>query len=199
MQTAIDRVGFADMIRDAQTSFRSVMEALSRPGRQVTLPSLPAAPTGFPAGMAAIALTLTDYETPVWFDEKLKAIDEVRNFIAFHTNAPVIDNPSEASFAFLLDAKSLPDLGLFAQGSLEFPDRSTTLVVEVESLTGGMPITIQGPGIETTQTIEASSLPTDFAARLTQNRELFPCGVDIILSAGETIIGLPRSVRVLEG
>ncbi|MEM8974083.1 MAG: phosphonate C-P lyase system protein PhnH [Pseudomonadota bacterium] len=199
MQASIDYVGFANAISESQASFRSVMEALSRPGRAVTLPVLPASPTGFPAGMAAIALTLTDYETPVWFDEKLRAIDEVRRFIAFHTNAPVISEPSEASFAFSLEAKSLPDLGLFAQGSLEFPDRSTTLVVEVASLTGGLPIKLQGPGIESIQSIEPTSLPADFAERLTHNRELFPCGVDIILSAGETIVGLPRSVRVLEG
>lgn len=199
MQAATEQVGFADTIRETQSAFRAVMGALSRPGRPVKLPSLPSCPPGLPRGMAAIVLTLTDYETPIWLDDGLKAREDVRRFIAFHTNAPVVDAPSEASFALMVAPKAMPAFGDFAQGSLEFPDRSTTLVVEVESLTGGPRIALQGPGIETTESIEASSLPSDFAARLKLNRELFPCGIDIILSAGNTIVGLPRSVRVMEG
>ena len=192
-------VGFADMVRESQSTFRAVIKALSRPGRHVTLPSTPTCPSGMPNGLAAIALTLADYETPVWLDKKLSTNEQVRQFIAFHTNAPVIDNPSGASFAILVEPMALPELNHFGQGSPEFPDRSTTLVIEVENLIGGPAITLQGPGIESTVTIEPVSLPSDFATRLTHNRALFPCGVDIILSAGNTIIGLPRSVRVVEG
>lgn len=198
-ETPNQSVGFADMVRESQSTFRAVMQALSRPGRSVQLPSLPACPSVLPSGMAAVALTLTDYETPVWFDETLASSDQVRQFIAFHTNAPVIASPAEAAFAFLVEPSSLPQLGDFAQGSLEYPDRSTTIVIEVASLSGGPEIVLQGPGIEGSERIQPGSLPSDFKQRLINNRELFPCGVDIILSAGDTIMGLPRSVRVMEG
>ena len=199
MQNTIGNVGFEDAASASQSTFRTVMDALSRPGRQVTLKITPACPDGLPVGMAAIVLTLADYETPVWLESKLANNKAAREFIAFHTNAPIVSNSSNASFAFISDPSLLPGFEQFAQGTLEFPDRSTTLVIEVDSLWGGPTIRLAGPGIEATEEIAPKVLPPDFKSRLKSNRDLFPCGVDIILSAGDVIMGLPRSVRVVEG
>jgi len=42
-------------------------------------------------------------------------------------------------------------------------------------------------------------LPDDFAAQWAANHTLYPCGVDLVLCAGERLCALPRSVRVEEG
>ena len=191
--------GFADTISAPQSVFRSVLNALSQPGRQFEIPILPTGvPTAMPAGLAAIILTLADYETPLWLGEELAADEDVRQFLAFHTGAPITNKTSEATFALCTNAESLPDFEQFALGTLEYPDRSTTIIVAVEGFHGGQPFHMEGPGINGRASLAPVTLPKDFASRLVQNRVFFPCGIDLILVAGRTVVGLPRSINVVE-
>ena len=176
--------------------FRAVMLALARPGRPEPLTKLPGAPSGLPADMAAIALTLADYETPIWLDDRLAADDVIRGYLGFQTGAAITDDPADASLALVSDATDLPRLDVFAQGSLEYPDRSTTIVAAVESFEGGPELILHGPGIDGSVSISPSPLPDDFRQRLALNHAQFPCGVDLILVAGRAAVGLPRSVQV---
>jgi alpha-D-ribose 1-methylphosphonate 5-triphosphate synthase subunit PhnH len=57
---------------------------------------------------------------------------------------------------------------------------------------------LAGPGIKGSRKIAVSGLPDDFTTRLTENRELFPRGVDLVLVAAERIMALPRSIRISE-
>jgi alpha-D-ribose 1-methylphosphonate 5-triphosphate synthase subunit PhnH len=91
----------------------------------------------------------------------------------------------------------MPPLAAFAQGSDAYPDRSATLIVQVESFTGAA-LALSGPGIDGSTTLAASPLPADFAAQLAANRALFPRGVDVILCASGEVAALPRSVRLKE-
>jgi alpha-D-ribose 1-methylphosphonate 5-triphosphate synthase subunit PhnH len=90
----------------------------------------------------------------------------------------------------------MPDFAVFAQGTAEYPDRSATLILQVESLKGGPKLVLKGPGIKDLANISPHPLPADFVARMRANRALFPRGVDLILVAGTSILGLPRSTRV---
>ena len=84
----------------------------------------------------------------------------------------------------------------FALGSLEYPDRSTTLVVQVESLDQGNGVVLSGPGIPGTRLFAAAPLPARFRTQLIANREMFPRGVDLVLVSETAVVALPRSVRV---
>src|ERR1700736_3925711 len=89
--------GFADPVLDSQSVFRTVMMALARPGtiaELVTGQLLP--PSPLTPELAAVALTLCDHETPVWFDRRLGAMADVAAFIKFQTGAPVADDPAKA-------------------------------------------------------------------------------------------------------
>jgi alpha-D-ribose 1-methylphosphonate 5-triphosphate synthase subunit PhnH len=88
----------------------------------------------------------------------------------------------------------MPGFDAFNNGTIEYPDRSTTLVVEVARLTDAEDFGLSGPGIKTTKSLSAAPLPIDFADRMAANRALFPRGVDLILTCGATLVGLPRSV-----
>jgi alpha-D-ribose 1-methylphosphonate 5-triphosphate synthase subunit PhnH len=144
-------------------------------------------------------LTLLDYETPLWLDPPLAAAPQLAEWFKFHTGAPLTADDARAAFAFVADPARCPDFARFSAGSLEYPDRSTTLVLQVETFDRGEPLTLAGPGIAGTRQFRAAPLPRDFRARLIVNHAHFPRGVDLILASPHAIAGLPRSLRVLEG
>lgn len=186
---------FDDPALASQAVFRTVMEATARPGLPRPLASKLAAPPPLSATAAAAALTLLDYETPFWLDSKLAA-GEVAPWLKFHTGAPLTENPAQAAFAFISDPAALPAFETFSLGSIEYPDRSTTLVVQVASLEHGDALSLSGPGIAGSRSFSAAPLPEDFRARLIANRALFPRGIDLILVSADAVAALPRSLRV---
>jgi alpha-D-ribose 1-methylphosphonate 5-triphosphate synthase subunit PhnH len=187
--------GFAEPVLAAQTTFRAVMDAMAQPGSVRRLAGI-AAPAPLSPTAAAIALTLLDYETPFWLDPPLAAAAEVARFISFHTGARLTDDPTNAAFAFVAAPAAAPPFAHFAQGSLEYPDRSTTLVLQVAYLAESDGMTLRGPGIAGTRRLAASPLPAEFLAQLVENRARFPRGIDILLAANDAVAGLPRSLNV---
>ena len=188
--------GFADTVFDAQSVFRATLNALSRPGRLVLIDVELAPPPPLTPELAAVALAFADPDAPVWLDAPLAASAEVARFLRFHTGARLVGDPGEAAFALVSDPRHLPDLAAFATGSEEYPDRSTTVVLAVRSLTTGAPITITGPGIKELVEIRAEPLPDGIVARLQANNALFPRGVDLLFVCDGQVAALPRSSRV---
>ena len=191
--------GFADKVLSAQSTFRSVMDAMARPGSVQRIASAAGTPVGMMRGTAAIALTLFDHDTPVWLDGRMSATADVAKWLKFHTSAPVVADSSIASFALIGDPRSLPTLDRFAFGSNEYPDRSTTLVLQVESLTNGPAVELCGPGIDCAATLRASIQPHDLFERLAVNAALFPRGIDVVLVHDESIVAIPRTTRLVRG
>lgn len=187
---------FADPVREAQRTFRAAMNAMARPGRVSPLDCSLTPPSPLSAEAAAIALTLVDYETLIWLDAPLAGTNAVSDWLRFHTGARMTDDPSCADFALISDATSLPDFALFSSGREDYPDRSTTLIVQVESLSSGMSLKLSGPGIERTQLLRVAPLPVDFVDRAAENRHLFPRGVDLLLVSSRGVVGIPRSTLV---
>jgi alpha-D-ribose 1-methylphosphonate 5-triphosphate synthase subunit PhnH len=190
--------GFAEPVLAAQATFRVVMDAMARPGTIRRLAGIPA-PAPLSASAAAIALTLLDYETPFWLDAPLADAGEVARFISFHTGARVTADPAAAAFAFVAAPATAPPFARFAQGSAEYPDRSTTLVLQVTRLSEGDGMVLRGPGIAGTRRLAASPLPANFLDQLANNRAQFPRGIDILLAAPDAVAGLPRSLHVAGG
>lgn len=188
--------GFDDPGLGAQAVFRAVMDAMARPGRigRIAVPLAPPAPLG--VAMAAVALALTDFETPLWLDPTLSDNDGVRRWLAFHTGAPVVTVPSEAAFALVADPARRPELTAFAQGTDDYPDRSTTIVLAVDDLADDRGATLSGPGIDGEARLSASPLGTDFWEECRRNHAGFPRGVDLLLTVEDRIAGLPRSTRI---
>ncbi|HEV2955004.1 MAG TPA: phosphonate C-P lyase system protein PhnH [Xanthobacteraceae bacterium] len=190
--------GFAEPVLAAQSTFRTVMDAMARPGTVRRLAGITAPGPLLPTA-AAIALTLLDYETPFWLDAPLAAAPEVARFISFHTGARLTMDPADAAFAFAAAPAATPPFAMFAQGSGEYPDRSTTLVLQVARLAEGEGMTLRGPGIAGARRLAASPLPADFFDQLADNRAQFPRGIDILLAAHGAVAGLPRSLNVAGG
>jgi alpha-D-ribose 1-methylphosphonate 5-triphosphate synthase subunit PhnH len=188
---------FRDPARQSQAAFRTIMDAMARPGRISRLAAGFEAPAPLSTTAAVILLTLADFETSIWLDETLSGAPEVAAFLRFHTGASIVSAPEQAGFAVLADSANAPPLAAFAQGLPDYPDRSTTLILQVQGLArNGW--TFAGPGIESTVAFSASPVPDDFTAQLAGNRARYPLGVDLIFAAPGEIAALPRSARLVE-
>ena len=186
--------GFSNRALASQATFRAVMDATARPGRVQPIDAPVQGPLPLMPASAALVLTLCDQDTPVWLDTAMASPDVAR-WLVFHTSAPIVRDPSQAAFALIGDVSGLASFESFAQGSADYPDRSTTLIIQVETLTDGPSFMLHGPGIDGTATLNASLTPHIIAA-LDTNRALFPRGVDCVLVASDAIVALPRTTRV---
>jgi alpha-D-ribose 1-methylphosphonate 5-triphosphate synthase subunit PhnH len=195
MQQLTSTAGIGNAVFAAQSVFRKVMDATARPGSVHSVASAVAAPAPLMPASAAIALTLFDHDTPVWLDSQLKS-DAVASWLRFQTGCSIVADPAQSAFALIGDAAAVPSFERFALGTPDYPDRSTTLILQVSTLADGPALTLSGPGIRSTSTLRAGSLPDDFETRLAGNRELFPRGVDLLLVAGNELAALPRTTVV---
>lgn len=191
--------GFSDPVFDSQATFRALLAAAARPGSIQTLPAKFAGPSAIGSAMGALALTLLDHETPVWLDPSLAAAADVSDWLRFYTGAPLVSDPAHCAFALVGNAALAPEFSVFLQGSAEFPDRSTTIVLSVDTFTDGPQLSLVGPGIRGRRRLSAAPLPPDMEARLVANRARFPCGVDLFLVSADHVAALPRSVRLESG
>ena len=190
---------FADPVDNAQAVFRAVMDAMARPGTPQTLAPALAPPAPLSRGAGAIALALLDYESPFWLDETLAGQPDVAQWLRFHTGAPIVRDAKEAAFAFFADAARIPDFESFALGTSEYPDRSTTLVLQVAHLSGTEVMNLRGPGIAGEGKLALSPCPADLVARLQSNHALFPRGLDLLFVTADAVAAIPRSTRVTAG
>jgi alpha-D-ribose 1-methylphosphonate 5-triphosphate synthase subunit PhnH len=188
---AIGNAAFA-----AQSTFRKVMDAMARPGSIQTIESPAAAPAPLSPVAAAIALALFDHDTPIWLGAPFASSDAIASWLRFHSGCPIVTDQGQSAFALAGDRAALPPLETFALGTHDYPDRSTTLLLQVASLADGEAFTLSGPGIRGTTTLSATGLPKDLVEQLSGNRALFPRGVDLLLVAGHDIAALPRTTIV---
>jgi alpha-D-ribose 1-methylphosphonate 5-triphosphate synthase subunit PhnH len=188
--------GFADKVLSAQSTFRSVMDAMARPGRVQHIAPAAGTPGAMMRGSAAIALTLFDHDTQIWLDQRMSETSDVAKWLKFHTGAPVVEDSSVCSFALIGDADALPPLDRFSFGSNEYPDRSATLILQVESLTQGPAFELRGPGIDGATNLLAT-IPADLFERLSINQALFPRGIDVVLVHDDSIVAIPRTARLV--
>jgi alpha-D-ribose 1-methylphosphonate 5-triphosphate synthase subunit PhnH len=185
--------GFADPQQDAQRVFRRVLKAMSRPGQIIALDRLPDAPAPLSGGAAAIALTLFDLDTPVWLSPELRQASAA--YISFHTGAPLTSAIGSASFV-LASGGSLPALEEMGVGDLEYPERAATLILQVDQVRHGPGRRLRGPGVVDHVDISVDGLAEEFWAAFHANHHKFPLGFDVLLVAGESILGLPRTIAV---
>ena len=185
--------GFADPVLDAQACFRKVLDALSRPGMIAAL-DVPSAPAPLNHASAGLALTLMDFDTPIFLSPSLNT-SAIVSWLRFHCSAPITTIPNEAAFAFLQQGDVWPALDEFHQGDAKYPDTSTSLVVQLSSLDAGPAVTLKGPGIEASVIICPTGLPESFWNERDESVADFQLGIDCYLTAENKVIGLPRTTR----
>ena len=200
---------FKDAVHDSQQCFRLLLKAMSEPGEIVTLEMS----EGFGAMHKAATqtlLSLSDNATPIWLSESHLKDAAIRENIRFHCGSPVTERQNSASFAVIAE-QDLADFdwnnATFSLGCEEYPDQSTTVIVELGGLTngsdansskGGLTLTLSGPGIESKSVLNIGVASKAFQHFLQGRQEhfAFPLGIDLILVNDESIACLPRTTLV---
>ena len=185
---------FDDPVLGSQRCFRTILAAMSEPGIIRRLGEAIEAPSGVAPAAAQVLLTLADQETPVWLAAPFAA--SAAPFLRFHCGSPIVEAASAAAYALLNGAVAAPGLAAFNAGDDRYPDRSATLVIQCQALTGGPAVLLTGPGIERERRIAPSGLHTGFWHEVAVNNARYPLGVDLILAAGDAILAVPRSSRI---
>ncbi len=194
--------GFSDAARGSQAVFRAALHALSHPGRVVPLTHDAQVPSPGHGASAALLLALLDPDCTLWLAPSL-ADSDAAAWLRFHTGCVLVQSPADARFAWATQAHELPPLADFAQGSDEYPDQSTTCVLDVAGLTETPTTagwTLRGPGIREQARLGVAGLAPAFSTRLraewAANHAGFPRGVDLLLATPTHIAGLPRTTRI---
>lgn len=186
--------GFDDPVFDAQMVFRAILDAMARPGVVREVPTLAAPPPPLGGTAGAILLALADGDTPVFLDASLADAAAVREWVRFHCGAPIVEPPGECALAVVSDVSAMPTLSVFPPGSPDYPDRSATVIVQIECLVDDPDgLTLRGPGIPRSRPTPAPRLPEEFRSMWLANQALYPRGVDIILAAPDAVAALPRT------
>ncbi|MGC9269958.1 phosphonate C-P lyase system protein PhnH [Acidiphilium sp.] len=173
---------------DAQICFRRIMEAMSRPGsiRPLSIDLVPPAPLS--CASAAVLLTLADGSVMVNLSDTATA---AREWLVFHTGTR-LGPSSDADF---IVASARPDFATLRMGTDEAPEAGATLILDLPDFCSGPRYRLTGPGIET-ETIVQAPLDAGFITAWRDNDARAPRGIDLLLCAGDRIIGLPRSVII---
>lgn len=187
--------GFSDPVDGAGQTFRAILNVLSRPGTVVEIDGPAEIPEGLSNAAAAILLTLADYATPAWLSDTV-ATHTITSYVRFHTNAPITANTEQSMFAVWGKEAAAFSAGIFNPGTPQYPDRSTTVIIEVDGFDEGPNVKLSGPGIDGTTHFQVGGVPKNFWAEMQQNNALFPLGVDVIFAGRNQLAALPRSTRI---
>ena len=113
--------GFDEPVKDSQSSFRTILNALSQPGTVGHLDVIPLghAPEKWTEAAWALAMTLLDGDTRVWLSPSL-ATAVAHASLQFHTSCPITHDPGEADFIFVGNVNEQPDWSSLRHGERSF-------------------------------------------------------------------------------
>ena len=192
-----DWPGLTDAVHDAQQRFRRLLGCMSEPGTLTSM-ALPSLPPGAAISSAAwgTLLSLCDLETRVWIDATLSGAG-LAAALAFHTGARVTPDPADADFA-LVTPTTLTQVEEFALGSDAWPDRSTTLIVMIETIESQGDWQLCGPGVpgERRLGLGDPDQVRPLMRVLHANRGRFPRGLDAFITCGTQLTAIARSTRL---
>jgi alpha-D-ribose 1-methylphosphonate 5-triphosphate synthase subunit PhnH len=185
--------------RRNQKNYRSLLQAMSRPGRVLRLDALGAV-SSFAAAMA-IGECLLDPEVSLCVigDGSVPAL---RAGLVGSTQVRT-ESLEAADFIFVCGVQSQGGVRLAKRGRLEFPEEGATLVYCMEShptdVSDRFRIRLTGPGIAGQGGVapEMRGVPVEEFQELMAVNADYPLGVDafFVRPNGE-LMGLPRSTRI---
>jgi len=190
--------GFENAPAQCASVFRAVLMAMARPGTLHEISYKIRPPALLSPTTAAVVLTLADQDTPLWLSPALTN-RQVESYIKFHTGAPLVGEQSSSTFA-VFKSTQRPELSTFSVGTAEYPDKSATLILQIDEKAAPTTVSMQGPGIEHDLTVSLPGLDQDFWHFVQTNHQLYPRGLDFLFCLSDGIIACPRTSKItIEG
>lgn len=178
---------------ESQQVFRTVLEALSRPGAPQELPQDLVHRTD-PAVLPVLALA--DLGTGVCvLEESTKWADAV----ALATSAPM--RPLElARLVAAVRPVTADEITRLCRGTAPAPEDAALAALAVSDVDGGdRRWRISGPGVPGELTLAPRGLPEGFVAARAEAVAGYPAGIDVLLVTDDgRVVGLPRTTTIIE-
>ena len=180
-----------DSVHDGRTAFLACMHALCAPGTPIELPYVPQLCEHAELdSAAAILLALLDRGLTLGVsggDAAQRVAATVRDDTGA-TEGDVTD-----SDWLLVHGAAADAIARAPRGSRLAPETGATLVIA--SAAEPQPMSITGPGVNGRETV---FVPLDTVAvhAFAAANSMLPCGVDLLITTGKCVIGLPRSVTL---
>jgi phosphonate C-P lyase system protein PhnH len=126
------RHGFDDSALGSPQTFRAIFAAMEHPGQLITIGENPNAPDVLNSACAATCLTLLACETPVWTDVARES--PAISWLQFGCGGAVVTESCMANFAIITKPATMPALECFRGGLYKYPDKATTIVIQVDDI-----------------------------------------------------------------
>lgn len=188
-----------DEVFDAQRHFRTLLDAMARPGRVARFAPLAISPPeGLHKASAYVAMALLNGDAT--FHTTVGG-GAAAAYLRANTHSREV-GPESADFLFLEGDVPSHLVELAKAGVAAYPDTGATIVVQVgtvgaSSANGGLHLEVEGPGVERTARVCVTGLDGALLAAFVARNVEFPLGLDALLvSADECVVGLPRTSRL---
>ncbi|NRG45021.1 phosphonate C-P lyase system protein PhnH [Bacillus sp. CRN 9] len=189
-----------DIVHDTQFVFRKILDSMARPGTV--------------ANVTGVASRI-DTQLNCFHSTFLCALTLLDSEVTFHVlptgNSNLIDKISQYTLSkhvsvseadFIIASKECSEqeaadaIRQAKQGTLIDPNRSSTIILEVESLTEKEGTVLTGPGIKTKSHFPFAFSKEMFIAREEKNKE-FPMGIDLIITdSSGRLACIPRTAEM---
>jgi alpha-D-ribose 1-methylphosphonate 5-triphosphate synthase subunit PhnH len=187
-------VAFSNDSMSSAHAFRIILDCMAKPGHVATLGGILDAPEPLYSTTATIAQTLFDFQSPVWLGSQF-ANRAIEQHLKFYSGVPLVRDPKTSAFAVASAMGGMPRLSEFAQGNHEYPDRSTTVIIQVAEFSTG-DVVLSGPGLKQPVSFGAKPLDANFWQEMMANHQQYPLGVDVIFVSPSAIACCPRSTKI---
>jgi alpha-D-ribose 1-methylphosphonate 5-triphosphate synthase subunit PhnH len=189
-----------DLVHDTQEVFRTILHCMSRPGtiKSIVEVSERLGRKEFCHNSTFLsAMTLLDAE--VRFHVVGENAVSIEKLFSAYTMSKVT-NLQEADYIFITlgaEKQFIHDVFTNAKkGTLVNPQQSATVIIETEMLSNEHQLTLEGPGIATTESVGITASEYWLTVRAEANKE-YPLGVDMILiDRNSNIMCLPRTTII---
>jgi alpha-D-ribose 1-methylphosphonate 5-triphosphate synthase subunit PhnH len=181
--------GFNDPDLGSHQTFRAIFTAMDHPGQIVTICENPNGPDVLNSASAATCLTLLDYETPVWTDVDWK--NPAINWLQFDCESCIVTEPCMANYAIITKPAGMPALDYFMIGSDKYPEKATTMVIQVDDILPSTDNKYSNIFFEKTAQLELKGVPDKFWNQWQYLSDMYPLGIDIFFTCDDVLIALP--------
>ena len=186
--------GNDDAAPGSQQTFRAIFAAMEHPGRLVTIHENPYAPDVLNSASAAVCLTLLGYETPVWTDADLNS--PAISWLQLGCESSVVTETCMAYYAIITKPACMPALNFFRIGPFEYPEKETTIIVQVDDIIPATGTDHSNVVTYKTAWLEFKGITEKFWIQWRQLSRLNPPGINIFITCDDVLVALPRIKRI---
>lgn len=194
----MEKVYDFDYVFDTQTTFRTLMDAMSHPLKPYSIKK-EAGGFGNDQGLfLSIACTLLDNETTFYVEKNATLMSEIHE-LTLSRGAQIKD----ADYIFLsseLNYEAIKAMFMSAKkGDFYDPHTSATFIIFTKAQDTSAKIVGKGPGIKEEIQLETSQYVKQILAIRNETMVEYPCGIDLIfVSDLAQIMACPRLIKTEE-